>query len=81
MKCQVCRQTMKKGLRKWHFVCKNCKHESAVFRDEINTDHAEANLDEGLRLDALQDIRQSNFNEITNILKEKGFDFKKKEGT
>lgn len=78
MECMVCGKQMKKGLRKWHFICKNCKHESAKFKDEINDTSANANLDEDLRLDALRPIRDSNFKQIVKTLREEGFSFNTK---
>ncbi len=78
MQCTVCQQKMSRGIKKWHFKCPNCKHESAKFKDEINDSTANQNLDEDLRLDALRPIRDANFKEIIDVLKQNKFKFKDK---
>lgn len=73
--CPCCGAEMRVGLESWHTVCGGCGYEGGRLLPQIQDGQARLDssaapaLDEALRREALQSIRQSNFQRVLKLMK------------
>lgn len=73
-RCPCCGSVLQKGLEDWHRVCHACAYEQGLMEARIS-DVVKAKpespttvLDEGLRREALEAIRQANFKQVLRLM-------------
>ena len=71
MECASCLGQTATGLDPWHFQCR-CGHEQSTLLPIIATREAAGALDEGKRSIGLRELREANFNQLVEFLKQAG---------
>ncbi|MDH1661030.1 class I SAM-dependent methyltransferase [Stenotrophomonas sp. GD03777] len=63
--CPGCHSTLEVGLRPWHRVCANCTYEGSTLSVDIDIDGSVEVVDEAMREEGLEHLRQRNFQTLT----------------
>lgn len=66
--CPGCHSTLKVGLRPWHRVCDDCTYEGSTLSVDIDIDGSVEVVDEAMREEGLEHLRQRNFQTLTTDL-------------
>lgn len=67
--CPNCKAHLHAGLRPWHRLCPACSYEGSTLEPGILHQRAGGDLDEAARADALQPLRQRNFQRVAAELR------------
>jgi len=66
--CPCCDAPLLAGWTDWHSRCEDCNYEGASLQPRINETEPSVSLDEGLRREALETLRESNFKELLRVM-------------
>jgi len=66
--CPCCDGPLLAGWTDWHSRCKACGYEGSSLKPCINEAEPSVALDEGLRREALETLRESNFKDLLRVL-------------
>lgn len=66
--CPCCGAGVQRGWTDWHFECRACGYEGSTLQPCINAAQPQAALDEGLRREALETLRQQNFEDLLRVV-------------
>ena len=69
MKCTICSNTMKVGVKDWHFICNGCGYENANLTLKINELDFCGNIDEKSREIAFKSLRKLNNKTLINKIR------------
>lgn len=66
--CPACHHPLKEGLQPWHLACTACSYEGSSLQVDIDVHGDREVLDETLRQEGLNDLRQRNFRQLSAML-------------
>ena len=67
--CPACQQPLRTGLQHWHLECTRCSHEGSSLLVDIDIHGDREVLDEALREEGLEVLRQRNFRTLASQMK------------